>query len=779
MKTSHFALTMGMAVGLINTTLAADYYVRSRALRPVQVKTPSTQKPKPKKATKSKTINEETNQETNQEANEATHEATNCTSLYCSPQYFCPHHCSPDDSSPHNDSPQHDLPHNDSPHYHPPVSPTETEMRQVMATMPNSVLLLDAVDNGLIPRSMFSAMDDGSPCGTIPGESSITSNLSVPQNSNLLTIEGIFTPSDGSLTNDNIEVTLYGVNGRQGSSSIKADGSFQIVLTDPLPGVVPYFLSFTPKDCNEGSTRKRRQLQVASPGIALLYVENANIVAVGQLTITLTWSDDYSDVDLHIIEPGGNKVFFGSKCGDSCPEDAGSCDFVSPDLAGSCAYLDRDDTDGRGPEHYYARNPKDGKYKLYVNMWNRHNVDYIPVTWTLSAKVGTKTVWTETGTFDNTRDLYNRDNNAYEKMFGPFELDTTTIEKETEMYIKFRTALFLMLQEISAESGVTRRKLTADDEPGPEDIVPGDRFPLAATDWFPVTDVDAGKRDYLNFVYLMQHCREVRNVNALFNGDSVPAVESLFERVLNEVFGDNATLADFTEMIKPDRGGILTSNYFFADEDMLEGVQLCSPYQNYLDRAICAGGFVRSVMQRYVRLGAAHNVTKVCRHHAVAHAGLLRELGFTSFTEGVPGSQNKWRFFFSGNVQEFNGSGHIWLGVTIDGNNYLLDSVNDRNIQIGVQTNRFSNVGNATISTADPSKVNDDLTFSLTRNEIWQRGAVWSKYPIWTKKDFFVALNMYLGASDSGGDGIMFVLQSDSRKDKAIGETGGHFLAYG
>ncbi|KAG7373788.1 hypothetical protein IV203_012883 [Nitzschia inconspicua] len=514
--------------------------------------------------------------------------------------------------------------------------------------MPNSVLLLDAVDNGLIPRSMFSAMDDGSPCGTIQGESSITSNLSVPQNSNLLTIEGIFTPSDGTLTNDNIEVTLYGVNGRQGSSSIKADGSFQIVLNDPLPGVVPYFLSFTPKDCNEGSTRKHRQLQVASPGIALLYVENANIVTVGQLTITLTWSDDYSDVDLHIIEPGGNKVFFGSKCGDSCPEDAGSCDFVSPDLAGSCTYLDRDDVDGRGPEHYYARNPKAGTCKVYVNMWNRHNVDYIPVTWTLSAKVGTKTVWTETGTFDNTRDLYNRDNDAYEKMFGPFEMDTTTIEKETEKYIKFQTALFLMLQEISAESGMTRRKLTANDEPGPVDIVPGDEFPLAATDWFPVTDVDA---------------------------------ESLFERVLDEVFGDNAALDDFREMIQAEGDGDWESNYFFADEDMLAAVEECMLYQNYLDRAVCAGQFVRSVMQRYVAEGSP---MKVCRHDAVANAGLLRELGFTSFTEAVPGSQNKWRYFHSGSVQEFLGMGHIWLGVTIDGNNYLLDAFNDRYIQIGI-----------------------------------------------------------------------------------------------
>ncbi|KAG7349970.1 hypothetical protein IV203_012567 [Nitzschia inconspicua] len=389
MQISYLLLTlaMGTAFGLIHTTLATDY-IRSRALRPVQLKPSSPQKPKPKKQTKSKK------------------------------------------STKSNKPKKAKRPETDPPTVPPTVpppiasSPAEAAIRQIMARMPNSVQLLDAVDNGLIPRSMFSAMDDASPCGTVPGEASIISDLSVPQNSNLLTIEGIFSPSDGSTATD-IEVTLFGINGLEGSSSLQEDGSFQIILTDPLPGVVPYFFLFKPKDCTKEPIRQ--EPQVASSGIAMLYVENSNIVSAGQLTITLTWSDDYSDVDLHVIEPGGKKVYFASKCGESCAED---CYFVSPDLAASCAYLELDETSGRGPEHYYARNPNAGKYKVYVNMYSR-NGEYTPVTWTLSAKVGAKTVWTKTGTFDNPRDLDNDDSFAYEKMFGPFELDVATVENET------------------------------------------------------------------------------------------------------------------------------------------------------------------------------------------------------------------------------------------------------------------------------------------------------------------------------------------------------------
>ena len=57
------------------------------------------------------------------------------------------------------------------------------------------------------------------------------------------------------------------------------------------------------------------------------------------LTVTLTWDQDQSDVDLHVLEPGtgGRHIYYNSM---------GS--------GGSNPYLDIDNTHGYGPEHYYA-----------------------------------------------------------------------------------------------------------------------------------------------------------------------------------------------------------------------------------------------------------------------------------------------------------------------------------------------------------------------------------------------------------------------------------------
>jgi len=64
--------------------------------------------------------------------------------------------------------------------------------------------------------------------------------------------------------------------------------------------------------------------------------------SLASLTITLTWSQDNSDVDLHVLEPTiegveGRHIYYGDR-GDS---------YDNP-------YLDMDNTWGYGPEHYYA-----------------------------------------------------------------------------------------------------------------------------------------------------------------------------------------------------------------------------------------------------------------------------------------------------------------------------------------------------------------------------------------------------------------------------------------
>lgn len=60
----------------------------------------------------------------------------------------------------------------------------------------------------------------------------------------------------------------------------------------------------------------------------------ASITTNSVLTAQLRW-EDYGDMDLHITEPNGGVVYYGAK-------------------SGSYGYLDLDDVDGLGPEHYFT-----------------------------------------------------------------------------------------------------------------------------------------------------------------------------------------------------------------------------------------------------------------------------------------------------------------------------------------------------------------------------------------------------------------------------------------
>lgn len=65
--------------------------------------------------------------------------------------------------------------------------------------------------------------------------------------------------------------------------------------------------------------------------------EIESTAARGALTVTMSWGEDDSDVDLHVLEPYGRHIYYGNKM---------------PQYDGP--YLDFDNTHGFGPEHYYA-----------------------------------------------------------------------------------------------------------------------------------------------------------------------------------------------------------------------------------------------------------------------------------------------------------------------------------------------------------------------------------------------------------------------------------------
>jgi len=78
------------------------------------------------------------------------------------------------------------------------------------------------------------------------------------------------------------------------------------------------------------------------------------IVKNGSITVTMTWNlENKNDVDLHILEPDKTHVYYGSKTGNS-------------------GYLDLDNTQGFGPEHYYTdcKNLQVGEYLIGINYYN-------------------------------------------------------------------------------------------------------------------------------------------------------------------------------------------------------------------------------------------------------------------------------------------------------------------------------------------------------------------------------------------------------------------------
>ena len=103
---------------------------------------------------------------------------------------------------------------------------------------------------------------------------------------------------------------------------------------------------------------------------------------VASMTITLTWGQDNSDVDLHVLEPGtsGRHIYYNN-----------------PGYFGANPYLDMDNTHGYGPEHYYATESMTlpgstslyGTYQIRVEYYADHdgNTEQTqPITWHLNVR---------------------------------------------------------------------------------------------------------------------------------------------------------------------------------------------------------------------------------------------------------------------------------------------------------------------------------------------------------------------------------------------------------
>jgi len=78
--------------------------------------------------------------------------------------------------------------------------------------------------------------------------------------------------------------------------------------------------------------------------------QSANGQPVSRLRILLSWDTDGTDLDLHVITPGGQHAWYGQRV-----IDGGS--------------IDVDVTDGYGPEIFASAAPEKGLYQIYVNFY--------------------------------------------------------------------------------------------------------------------------------------------------------------------------------------------------------------------------------------------------------------------------------------------------------------------------------------------------------------------------------------------------------------------------
>ncbi|CAN0308354.1 unnamed protein product, partial [Ectocarpus sp. 6 AP-2014] len=157
-----------------------------------------------------------------------------------------------------------------------------------------------------------------------------------------------------------------------------ATAGFSSVVTDVPAGSSRLFLSFVVTDPAEA---------LAETGPDTVFaLQVSNFVCVPQLTITLEWFDEFSDVDLFVTEPGGTVVSYRNYLGD-------------------VGTLDNDDVDGYGPENYVLYSGLDtgvssvlGDYVAYVNLFSYVNLSSgSGVSWRLTARVSGDVVWIEEG----------------------------------------------------------------------------------------------------------------------------------------------------------------------------------------------------------------------------------------------------------------------------------------------------------------------------------------------------------------------------------------------
>ena len=106
-------------------------------------------------------------------------------------------------------------------------------------------------------------------------------------------------------------------------------------------------------------------------------IQRVDVVAIAEppplqdvaLHVRLAWDTDLTDVDLHLLSPGGQMW----TCEGDCYFANGNPNWGDPNRFEDDPFLDVDDVDGFGPENINLEDPAPGTYRVIVHYWDDHD----------------------------------------------------------------------------------------------------------------------------------------------------------------------------------------------------------------------------------------------------------------------------------------------------------------------------------------------------------------------------------------------------------------------
>lgn len=140
-------------------------------------------------------------------------------------------------------------------------------------------------------------------------------NIMEKDDAGSLRMSGRFTRNDNSVLPASTALYLYFDDGDEETDFVRGQGEmnyntgdFSATVTDIPPGYGTVILSFVVADPGDSPSEI-----VTTDTVFPVYVVNNGCSR--SLTISLEWNTDNSDLDLSVVEPTGNSVYYGLKLG--------------------------------------------------------------------------------------------------------------------------------------------------------------------------------------------------------------------------------------------------------------------------------------------------------------------------------------------------------------------------------------------------------------------------------------------------------------------------------